>query len=118
MVFASVSKTIFDTFNCQQFGDDLTYYLARDQSIDCSSDERKLYQSYAMFMILVYPFGIPAYYLYVLLQQRQRIQSPEREEIPSIQKTSFLWANYEHGMWWWEVFEWLTVSKDVLLAGS
>ena len=105
LVFASVSKTIFDTFNCQHFGDDPTRYLARDQSIDCSSDEHKLYQKYAMAMILVYPFGIPAYYLCVLLMQRQRIQSPEREEIPSIQKTSLLWANYEHGMWWWEVFE-------------
>jgi hypothetical protein len=31
MVFASVSTTIFDTFNCQAYGDDSTEYLSSDQ---------------------------------------------------------------------------------------
>ena len=30
LVFASVSKTVFDTFNCSAIGDDPTLYLARD----------------------------------------------------------------------------------------
>jgi hypothetical protein len=37
IVFASVSTTIFDTFNCIQIGDDPTQWLARDHSIDCES---------------------------------------------------------------------------------
>ncbi|GMH73473.1 hypothetical protein TrST_g4716 [Triparma strigata] len=105
LVFASVSKTIFDTFNCQQFGDDPTFYLARDQEIDCNSDTHKLYQLYATAMIFVYPIGVPVCYLFVLARNRQQIRSPERDYDPLIQKTSFLWANYEPELWWWEVFE-------------
>ena len=104
-VFASVSKTVFDTFNCQQFGDDPTLYLARDQSIDCESDAHRLYQKYAAFMIFVYPVGIPACYLIFLSKHRKRITADDRDYDPLIQKSSFLWANYEPEFWWWEVFE-------------
>ena len=78
IVFASVSTTIFDTFNCQKVGDDPTLYLARDQSIDCDSSQHKSYKIYAAAMILIYPVGIPLVYFVCLWMHRVEIQRPNR----------------------------------------
>jgi len=72
IVFPSVSTTVFDTFNCIQFGEDENYYLASDKSIVCYTDEHELAQLYATFMIAVYPVGIPALYLVALWRKRAR----------------------------------------------
>ena len=52
IVFASVSTTVFDTFNCIQFGDDENYYLASDLSIVCHTNKHKLAKIYASCMIV------------------------------------------------------------------
>ncbi|GMH77627.1 hypothetical protein TrLO_g10306 [Triparma laevis f. longispina] len=105
IVFSSVSTTIFDTFNCNQIGDDPHYWLARDHSVDCKSPEHLFYKTYATFMIMVYPVGIPTLYLILLFRNRKRLQKADRDYDPKILKISFLWQNYEPGMWWFEVFE-------------
>ena len=66
MVFASVSTTVFDTFNCERYGDDETFYMASDQSISCDDPTHKKYQGFAYVMIAVYPVGIPLLYFLLL----------------------------------------------------
>jgi hypothetical protein len=105
VVFASVSKTVFDTFNCSQIGDDPHYWLARDHSIDCNSTDHKWYKSYATIMIFFYPVGIPVLYAIVLNRSRHRLQETDRDYDPKVQKIAFLWQNYELSYWWMEVFE-------------
>ena len=114
IVFASVSTTIFDTFNCQQIGDDPKWYLARDQSIDCSNSTHQFYVKYAAVMVFIYPVGIPLTYFVCLWMHRKEIQEPNRDYNPMIQKTSFLWANYEPHLWWFEVFE---CARRLALSG-
>jgi hypothetical protein len=105
IVFASVSTTIFDTFNCNQIGDDPHFWLARDHSIDCKSPEHASFKTYASFMIMVYPIGIPLLYAVLLYRSRDRLVKPDRDYDPKISKINFLWQNYEPGKWWFEVFE-------------
>ncbi|GMH76607.1 hypothetical protein TrLO_g8011, partial [Triparma laevis f. longispina] len=105
LVFASVSTTIFDTFNCKTFGDDPTRYLALDQSIDCDGSKHSFFTMYAIFMVLVYPVGIPLLYSYFLVSNRHQIQAKNRATNESLIKISFLWEMYEPGMWWFEIFE-------------
>lgn len=105
IVFASVSTTIFDVFNCSQIGDDPHFWLARDHSIDCHSEDHLWYRAYAMVMISIYPIGIPALYFSVLYRNRSRIRQADRDYDPMIKKFGFLWQNYEADLWWFEVFE-------------
>jgi uncharacterized membrane protein YwzB len=105
MVFASVSTTVFDTFNCETFGDDPTHYMSSDQSIDCDDPTHKKYQGFAYVMIMVYPVGIPLLYFTVLYWNRKALQAEDRLANTSLLKISFLWDTYEPEMWWFEVFE-------------
>ena len=100
VVFASVSTTIFDCFNCSKFGDDKTSYLARDQSINCESEQHAFYENYAKIMIVVYPIGVPLMYFCILWNQRKELQERDRDFNLYLQKTSFLWENYEPHLWW------------------
>ena len=114
IVFASVSTTVFDTFKCKKVGDDPTLYLARDLSISCETEEHDIYKRYAFAMILIYPVGIPLMYFVCLYRHRVEIQRPNRDYDRKIQKTSFLWANYEPHLWWFEVFE---CARRLALSG-
>ncbi|GMH79530.1 hypothetical protein TL16_g08175 [Triparma laevis f. inornata] len=105
LVFASVSKTIFDAFNCSSYGDDPEEYLFADMSIDCSDMNHKLAQKYACIMMLVYPLGIPLLYAVLLFQRRNEIKAEDRATNASLIKTGFLWEMYEPDTWWFEIFE-------------
>ena len=105
MVFASVSTTVFDTFNCERYGDDETFYMASDQSISCDDPTHKKYQGFAYVMIAVYPVGIPLLYFLLLYRNRKALQQEDRVSNASLTKISFLWDMYEPEMWWFEVFD-------------
>ena len=106
IVFASVSTTVFATFNCVQFGDDKNFYLASDLSLVCYTEQHELAQLYATFMILVYPVGIPTLYFVALWRERaELVKTNHRYQNPKLRKLNFLWDNYEPEMWWFEVFE-------------
>ena len=67
VILPSVTTTIFAMFPCENIDpnneDNLPdYYLIADLSIECSSDRYKTGQNFAIFMIFVYPIGIPAFY--------------------------------------------------------
>ncbi|GMH55830.1 hypothetical protein TL16_g02001 [Triparma laevis f. inornata] len=104
-VFTSVSTTLFLTFRCEQYGDDLTWWLVEDPSIDCMSPGHKLYQAYALFMMLVYPLGTTLFYFFVLWFKREALKSPERDENEDLHSFTFLWDAYTPEMWYFEVLE-------------
>jgi hypothetical protein len=105
LVFASVSTTIFQAFGAHQFGDDKTYWLTVDPSVDYYSDSHTGTLLYAQVMILVYPVGTTAIYAALLFRSRAKLTSDRRDDDVSIKKISFLWDNYETDFWWFEIFE-------------
>jgi len=98
-LYAAVSTTIFNTFLCDEYGDDETLYLVADKRVDCNSDEHLFYKKYATFMAFVYPVGIPVLYYFLLAQHRIILklptEDPEKLGNAKLQKLSFLWDEYE-----------------------
>jgi len=98
-IYAVVSTKVFNTFLCDTYGDDPIFYLVADQRIDCESHEHKMFEWYAMLMVLVYPVGIPLLYLTLLTRHKDTLQSNDRdeqkEENNDIKKIVFLWDEYE-----------------------
>jgi len=92
LVFASASTMAFTTFLCTQYGDDETYYLIADRSIDYNSKTHEAYEKYAFAMIAVYPIGTTSMY-YLLLRRHKKAllkEGDEREDDASIQHLAFL----------------------------
>jgi len=81
LVFASVSTVIFETFNCRTFGDNPTRFLVSDQSVSCDTGDHTWWQAYAGFMMIVYPFGTPCLYGWLLWKDRELLKKEEEREI-------------------------------------
>lgn len=81
LVLPSVSVKIFQTFICESIdpnnedpsSDD--YYLTADMSISCTSSYYYDWVGYAIFMVFVYPVGIPLIYFLMLYANRHIIQN-------------------------------------------
>ena len=105
LIFASVSTTLFKTFQCDRYGDDSKFYLVEDHQVDCNSPKHKFYELYAALMMIVYPFGITALYTILLFRKKESLLSEERDKDKSLYKIAFLWEMYEPRVWWFEIFE-------------
>jgi hypothetical protein len=84
-VLVNVSTKIFQVFQCETF-DDGESYLAADYSINCNSPDRSAYLAYGIFMIFIYPIGIPLVYAVVLIRNRKFINPDWRKVIDAEEK--------------------------------
>ena len=81
LVLPSVSTLIFQTFLCTNIDPENenpsedNLFLTADMSISCTSEYYYRGRSYAIFMIFVYPIGIPCMYMYLLYSSCAEIQS-------------------------------------------
>jgi len=69
LLFPSNSSAIFATLQCETLYEhpDQPSFLPSDYSVDCSTPfHRNFIFPYACLMVLVYPIGIPAFYIYLL----------------------------------------------------
>ena len=74
LILTSVSKTIFQTFSCTSFDDGA--YLNEQLTLPCDdSSGRRWWVSYASFFVLVYPVGVPALMMVVLVYYREQIKA-------------------------------------------
>ncbi|GMH77208.1 hypothetical protein TrLO_g8657, partial [Triparma laevis f. longispina] len=108
LIFASTSSACFKTFQCEVYGDDPTRYLVSDKTKDCDSPEHKFWEKYAIFMMGIYPFGIPIMYMYLLLKVKDIVNNEDERNgdgKAKVESINFLWRAYEPQCWWFEVFE-------------
>lgn len=68
-VYSNVSSVLFQMFSCEEL-DDGNNYLRSDYSIQCDSSKHKSFQSYSIFMIIVYAIGIPGWYIYLMAMNK------------------------------------------------
>jgi hypothetical protein len=66
VVLPTTSLAIFQLFVCTEALDDGTSFLKADLSIQCNTPQYKAYATLAGVGIIVYPIGIPLYFLYQL----------------------------------------------------
>lgn len=118
LIFPGVSAIICRTFSCQNIdkndedsGDN--FYLRADYSISCTSERYYFGFIWASVMVFVYPFGIPAYYAYVLQKEKECIKSRYEPKVGEgqLRRTKILFARkflfeaYKPQYWYFEVVE-------------
>jgi hypothetical protein len=121
LVLPSVTTVIFGMFPCQNVDtqEEDQYYLRNDLSISCSSERYTTGVTIAAFMIVVYPFGIPAFYFWQLFLHRDLIRyrsdGNNGGRIADVAaKYGFLYESYEPRFWYWESVE---AIRRIVLTG-
>ena len=130
-ILPSVTTIIFQMFPCENIDpnnqDSMSdYYLIADYSIDCSSERYKFGTTFASFMIIVYPIGIPVLYFIQLYRRRDEIMQSDNDRAgPSSDLVvyKFLFQHYKSRFWYFELVETarrllLTAVLSVTLPGS
>ena len=66
IIFPSTSTAVFQMFNCDDDFESGSSYLKADYRLECDGSEYDGYLGYALLMMLVYPIGIPLFYILCL----------------------------------------------------
>jgi hypothetical protein len=128
IVFSPVSIKIFQTFACEKFENGKSF-LITDYTISCSGSEYSYYFIYSLFMILIYPIGVPTLYFILLYINYQHVNPPTslvvldserdlvstaviqsekiklRNSYSDIFVISFLYMAYEPRRWYFEILD-------------
>lgn len=128
VVFSPVSIKVFQTFACEPF-EDGSSRLIIDYTIHCSGDEYNFYVIYSIFMILIYPIGVPALYFTLLYMNHDQVNPPTRLVVRDSERhlvsnviiqqekiklrnsyheifiISFLYIAYEPRRWYFEILD-------------
>jgi hypothetical protein len=75
-IYPKLCQTIFAAFICHHVG--IGNYLYEDYQIDCDSSTHKLYRVYACFCVVVFGFGVP--FLFWFLMKRMMFVNDERNQ--------------------------------------
>ena len=118
LVYPSVSTVVFATFWCEDFPDadrNSSLYksvLRSDYRTSCDPAEdprREGFLVYAVFMVIVYPVGVLAFYSGILCRYngiaRTKLQCRNEEERSRLAKINFLIGPYREEAFWFEAYE-------------
>ena len=72
--YPSLGKMIFDVFSCRELNDSVSV-LRADTSISCHSGESYILRAGGIFMVMAWVIGVPAYWLWGLIRNREEIES-------------------------------------------
>lgn len=74
LLYPSTSAHIFATLQCEEFDDpSRSRFLRKDLSIDCRTPFHQAMMVYAYVMILVYPLGVPLWYVYIFRRYHKEL---------------------------------------------
>ena len=114
LVYSSASSTVFQMFDCEDL-DDGNNYLRADYSIHCDGSRHRALMVYAGFMFFLYPLGIPAFFAYLLLQNRHvLLDKTGRKHALNVRSISDLWEPYKPSRFYYEVIE---CVRRIVLTG-
>ena len=134
-IYPGTSNTVLKMLRCQTLNDG-SRYLGEDKRIRCDSTEAVpiflgsshiTYQDargLAIFMIFVYPIGVPLLFITVLYRNRRNLFNPngpldvwgeptEPDEALEM-KYGQLYTAYDPKRWYWEVIE---LGRKLILVG-
>ena len=123
VVLPTTSVTVLRTFHCEEFKDIDARFLSADYARQCGTPEHASMVIYAIFMILVYPVGIPCAYFAILFTKRDRINPnadstasklSRRRTDKSLAPIEFLFKYVRPERWWFEVAD---AVRRVMMVG-
>ena len=129
VIYPVLSRATFRVFACRQLDVDESWHQD-DTSINCADGSHQAFQVLAFFFVLLYPLGIPAGFLGIMLYNRDRIMrdyeeeekgNPIAEEEPADSwyvggklKFTFLVADYTKTTYFYECID---LMRKLLLTG-
>jgi hypothetical protein len=100
LVYPFGCKVIFSMFDCIKVdGQD---YLRSDISIRCDTPAHKSAEAFSVFMILVFPLGLPALYFGMLWHNRERLFGKDKGSMSFLR---FFYDEYDPRFFYWESIE-------------
>ena len=113
-VYSPVSYKVFQAFACDEL-DDGGSYLRAEYSVSCLTPRHSAYEVYALFMVCVYPVGIPAVLTWLLARNRHDLVQPDRETMAHLQPSRGIWGAYRPSRYFYEVVE---CGRSIALTGT
>ena len=113
LAYPMMCARILKLYSCRSFSEHSL--LAADWSLRCGSEDITRYQAGGAVFLILYVFGIPLFFFYVLyitarpkelpdLPPRQLMEL-ERQNARRLSRYTFLFDIYEPDQWWWELTE-------------
>jgi len=96
LIYPHVSSTMLRMYVCRKVEGE--YYLVEDFHIRCFDSEWDSYLPANIIFIILYPFGVPAFFLALLVKYRARFESPSIRA-----QLGFLYDGYAKETWWFEL---------------
>mmetsp|Transcript_22749 Transcript_22749/g.34625 ORF Transcript_22749/g.34625 Transcript_22749/m.34625 type:complete len:983 (+) Transcript_22749:852-3800(+) len=90
IVFPSVCAATLSTFRCTDYGSD-GLLLDVDHTVDCRSDEYHAMRLWASVCVVLYPIGIPAFFLGMMLREGVRTIAKEKADEARLEAMLVLW---------------------------
>ena len=132
LILPALSVRILNVFVCKDIdpdNDDDEYFMVEDYSVSCSTSRYRNAYIYSIFMVMVYPVGIPAMYFCLLYSFREDIKmrfvpidNPTDELSRDIRLSPLtsLFSTYKCEFWYWEcllTLYRLSVSAFLVVVG-
>jgi len=111
LLYPSVTNVAFSAWPCYTF-DNGDQWLIADVGIVCGSDDHLVAINWAVAAVVIYPLGLLFGCALLLLAARGAIQRSEQTRLTCA--ISFLYQEYRHDCYWWEVME---MARRFLLVG-
>ena len=94
--YPSLGKMIFDVFSCRELNDSVSV-LRADTRISCHDSDSYILRAGGIFMVLAWVVGVPAYWMWGLIRNKDEIQSvgSDGQESTKGQQFSFLLRDYK-----------------------
>ena len=116
LVLPSISRTICQSFRCEEFDGGSEEYLMADLSIDCLSSTYRLQFVYSLVCIVIFPVGVPLAFACILFPLRARLDPPAPTEAEAIALRAEdeglehsiarqLFRVYRPRYWWYELVD-------------
>ena len=125
IILPAISTKTITFFACETFDDNYGRFMVADYSISCDSEKYQYFFYYALLCILIYPIGVPLFYITILYKNRRNL-NPGQDEFqeltsctdeealewaltermvieqknPSVLRLSFLYSEYEPKYYW------------------
>ena len=87
---------VFDVFSCRELNDSVSV-LRADTRISCHGSDSYKLRAGGIFMVLAWVVGLPAYWMWGLIRNKEEIQSvgSDGQESTKGQQYSFLLRDYK-----------------------
>jgi hypothetical protein len=103
LIYPSVSAYALGLFDCRDYYGQ--YLLFKDLTIDCTSEYYKKFSLFGSLMILLYPIGIPAFFIMKIRQYRypkDGVRASRLNEPGVLAELGFLYDAYNRDLWWFD----------------